>query len=44
MQKFYVKGTRLLFSTNYSTVCKFYSTLEIEEILNVAIFVLFSFM
>ena len=45
MQKFYMKRTRLLFSTNYSTVCtKFYSTLKIEAILNLTIFVLFSFL
>ena len=40
-----MKEKRLLFSTINSTVCtKFYSTLKIEEILNLAIFVLFSFL
>ena len=45
MLKRHIKRTRLLCSKNHSTVCtKYFNTLKIEEHLNPAIFVCFSFL
>ena len=45
MQKCYIKGTCIIFCTNYSTISpNVYCTLKIEEVLNLTIFVRFSFL
>ena len=45
MQKSYNKEKRMLFCTNYSTISTaVYCTLKRDEILNLTIFVLFSFL
>ena len=45
MYKCYTKGMRILFCTDYSTInTNIYYTLKIEEILNLTIFVRFSFL
>ena len=44
MQKCYIKGTLLRFSTNYSTlIIKIYCTRKIEKIINHKNFVIISF-
>ena len=44
-KKCYIKGKRILFCTNYSTIStNVYCTLKIEEILNLTIFVPFIFL
>ena len=45
MQKCYIKGTRILFCSNYSTIStNVPCTFKIEEISNMTIFVRFSFL